>query len=209
MSKNICIDKALKKINHLVYLASIIEDKTINYHDVIQVIESYDKAIKTIPFEKVAVINGIKRAYEYIINRANSNEASNVNDILKINALIDEYEEYANAGNWRNSNVIITGVKHKPPLINAIEAEKLIKHRSNITSFEDGVKLCVLISKLQLFNNGNKRTAICYANLVLLFYGFDFIKISDREEYMDKLLDYYEDDNKLDELIELITKWSI
>lgn len=207
--KNIKIQEANRYFKEIIFQSAHLENKGITYAETINTIEFYDEAIKTIPFEKVAIINGLKRAYEYIIVRANSNNLPNEQDLLKINGFIDEYEEYANAGNYRNKPVKISGSSWVPPLLNANQAKQLVNDLSKIKSFDDGIKLCAKLSKQQLFNNGNKRTAICYANLVLLYHGYDFIQIKDRMKYMNKLVDFYEDQDKFKDLLDYIKENSI
>ena len=207
--KNEKIQEANRYIKELVYQSAHLENKEITYAETINTIEYYKEAIKKIPFEKVAIIDGLRKAYEYIIQRANSNEMPNEKDIQQVNRLIDGYEESIEAGNWRRHKVRISGGSWVPPIWSTEQCTHFILNKSNIKSFDDGTKLCADISKNQLFSNGNKRTAICYANLVLLYNGYDCIKINDCTEYTNKLIDYYEDENNFNKYLEYIKKESI
>ena len=97
--KNEKIQEANRYIKELVYQSAHLENKEITYAETINTIEYYKEAIKKIPFEKVAIIDGLRKAYEYIIQRANSNEMPDEKDIQQINRLIDGYEESIEAGN--------------------------------------------------------------------------------------------------------------
>lgn len=207
--KNEKIKEANRYFKELVYQTAHLENKGITYAETVNTIEFYKDAIKKIAFEKVVIIDGLRRAYEYIIQRANSDEQPDENDIKEINKLIDSYEESVEAGNWRRTKVRIAGSSWIPPVLTPGQSTHFILERSRIKSFEDGIKLCADTSKKQLFLNGNKRTAICYANLVLLYNGYDCIKINDRAEYINKLLDYYEDDKNFDKFLEYVKKESI
>ena len=56
--------------------------------------------------------------------------------------------------------------------------------------------------KLQFFNDGNKRTAMLVANHELIKNGKGIISIAEeyKEEFGEKLISYYENDEKIEEL---------
>ena len=56
--------------------------------------------------------------------------------------------------------------------------------------------------KMQAFNDGNKRTAMLVANHQLIKYGKGIISISDEDriEFGTRLIEYYEDEEKIDDL---------
>ena len=56
--------------------------------------------------------------------------------------------------------------------------------------------------KMQLFNDGNKRTVMLIANHELIKNGKGIIFIAEefKEEFGNKLISYYENEEKLDEL---------
>jgi prophage maintenance system killer protein len=62
------------------------------------------------------------------------------------------------------------------------------------------------MSKKQLFPNGNKRTALCFSNLILIDKDIDFIQINNRIEYTNKLIDFYDDEDKINNFIEEVKK---
>jgi Fic family protein len=74
--------------------------------------------------------------------------------------------------------------------------------------FIDICKLCGLMTKLQPFNNGNKRTAICFCNALLVQKDIIPIQVIDYTSYIDKLINYYEDDDKINEYIQFLCKQS-
>jgi Fic family protein len=74
--------------------------------------------------------------------------------------------------------------------------------------FIDICKLCGLITKLQPFSNGNKRTAICFCNALLVQKDIIPIQIIDYETYIDKLISYYEDESKISEYVKFLCEQS-
>jgi prophage maintenance system killer protein len=48
---------------------------------------------------------------------------------------------------------------------------------NSVNSFDDGVKMLSDLCKQQLFPNGNKRTALCFANLCLMKKIFQLFKL--------------------------------
>ncbi len=60
--------------------------------------------------------------------------------------------------------------------------------------------------KMQLFNDGNKRLAILIANHELIKLGKEIISVSEENkvEFGTKLIAYYENDDKLRELMEFV-----
>ena len=61
--------------------------------------------------------------------------------------------------------------------------------------------MCNLM-KMQIFNDGNKRTSMLVANHQLIKYGKGILSINndDRITFGTKLIEYYEDENKLENL---------
>lgn len=67
------------------------------------------------------------------------------------------------------------------------------------------ILMCKLM-KMQLFNDGNKRTAMLIANHELIKYGRGIISISEENkvEFGTKLIAYYESEEELEELVQFI-----
>jgi prophage maintenance system killer protein len=87
------------------------------------------------------------------------------------------------------------------------KSEKIIKEMlKSFKEFEDGVSMLGELSKMQLFPNGNKRTALCFANLCLLKKDLQIIQINNRNEYLNKLVDFYDNSKKKKEFIEYVKK---
>jgi prophage maintenance system killer protein len=64
------------------------------------------------------------------------------------------------------------------------------------------------MSKKQLFPNGNKRTALCFSNLILISKNINFIQINNRIEYTNKLINFYDDESKINDFVDEMKRQS-
>ncbi len=103
--------------------------------------------------------------------------------------------------NIRQRRVGISGTNYKP-LDNAFQIEVALRDMSRLVNdrediFEKALLLLVLISYIQPFGDGNKRTARIISNAILL--GNDYCPISFRTidpiEYKKAMLVFYEQNN--------------
>lgn len=201
--KNRMIEFAHDYFKEIVYQAANLEDKNITYVDTLNTLEFFEDAIKTIPYDKIVIITSLKKAYEYIIDRANSDEPITYKDAMKLNEIIDSYEK-KDAGCFRNHKVMITGTGYIPKVYSELESIDMLNKHQQIKIFEDGAKLCAYWSKRQLFPNGNKRTSLCFANLCLIAKNINFIQVGNRSLYNKALISYYEDENKIDNFVSYV-----
>lgn len=67
--------------------------------------------------------------------------------------------------------------------------------KTDIPSDEKAVKLCLYCMKAQIFNDGNKRAAVIFANHYLISQGGGIIVIPEKyvSEFKNLLIAYYED----------------
>jgi predicted XRE-type DNA-binding protein len=65
------------------------------------------------------------------------------------------------------------------------------------------------MSKMQFFNNGNKRTSLCFCNAILIINDIDFIKINSNKKFVDSLIKYYENDKYFDRFLTLVKRSSL
>ncbi|MBR7060826.1 MAG: Fic family protein, partial [Eubacterium sp.] len=100
-------------------------------------------------------------------------------------------------GNRRGVPVTIGGTGYIPPL--PIETV-VIEHIDEIINrtdacIDNAIALCLYTMKTQIFNDGNKRAAVIFANHYLISKGEGFIAIpeGDVPEFKKLLVAYYED----------------
>lgn len=147
------------------------------------------------------VIN-LKRAWEFITSVDLINYPTNYAILCEINKIVEDGFSFT-AGKIRTLPVKIGGSTYIPP----IPFEYQVKQElSNIMQKNDGIDVAIdlilYIMKKQLFIDGNKRTAIIFANHYLISHALGLIVIpSDLvSEYKKVLISYYEDDLKKDDI---------
>ena len=115
-----------------------------------------------------------------------------------INRLVEE-GFYYNAGTLRSVPVSIGGTKWKPDLpIESLVKEQLGDVLSIKDVYERALNALLFVTKKQLFIDGNKRTAVIFANHILISNGAGIVVIPEDKvgEYKKLLIHYYETDEK-------------
>lgn len=101
----------------------------------------------------------------------------------------------------------MAGTDWKPELPSKEKLEELLKEVKQVsTDTERSIILMCKLMKMQLFNDGNKRTAMLIANHELIKQGRGIISIGQKEkvEFGTKLIAYYEDEENLSELVRFV-----
>lgn len=101
----------------------------------------------------------------------------------------------------------MAGTKWKPELPSKEKLEEMFNEITKINcDTERIITLMCKLMKMQLFNDGNKRTAMLIANHELIKNGRGLISIGEKNkvEFGTKLIEYYEDEHKLEQLKEFI-----
>lgn len=154
--------------------------------------------------DQLQIINNLKHAWKFCIMTINDN--INLNYISSIHSLIGT-NLVESPGMMRIYDVNMGGTKWKPELPSKERMEQLLKEYSNNEIITDGaITLMCKLMKLQYFNDGNKRTAMLIANHEMIKNGKGIISIAKefKEEFEEKLIAYYENDDKLEKLKQFI-----
>ena len=144
----------------------------------------------------VQKILNLKHAWEFILDRDVISYPSDYDILCHIAKLVNE-GFYHDGGRIRGVPVTIGGTSYIPPL----PIESLVKENINeiITTENEAVnvaiKLCLYCMKTQIFNDGNKRASVIFANHYLISKGGGMIVIPEAEvpEFKRLLIAYYED----------------
>lgn len=154
--------------------------------------------------DEIVIINNLKHAWQFLFSTLDAD--IDFNYISSINSLVGNNVIEA-PGKIRVYEVKMAGTEWVPKIPYISDIEKLIKEINSIENDTERIItfMCKLM-KLQLFNDGNKRTAMLIANHELIKNGRGIISVSqdNKVEFGTKLISYYEDEEKLQDLIEFI-----
>lgn len=156
----------------------------------------------------IAKIVNMKHAWEFVLDENVISCSSNLTLMMQINKLVEE-GFYYNAGKLRDVPIRIGGTTWAPDLpIEAKVKEELDRIlQSKKANLDKAIDLVLYVQKAQLFIDGNKRTAIIFANHFLISKGLGLIYIPVElvEEYKVLLVKYYETGKK-GEIAEFLEK---
>lgn len=191
------IDYAKRNLVDSIYKQAVLEGVTAAYADTETIIEG--GKVNNMSSEDVLKVLNLKHAWDFILNREVVASPSNFALLSDINRFVLE-GFYYNAGKVRSVPVNIGGTDWKPEIpIETIVKERLSSLLESSMSFEDiAIESLLYVMKSQIFIDGNKRTALIFANHVLISHGIGLIVISDKliAEYKRLLIMYYEGTDK-------------
>lgn len=144
----------------------------------------------------VQKILNLKHAWEFILDNDVIQCDSNYYILCHIAKLVNE-GFYSDGGRIRGVPVTIGGTSYIPPLPNELEVKDTIEKIANSKNdyINNAIELCLYCMKAQIFNDGNKRAAVIFANHYLISKGEGFIAVSEEyvPEFKKLLISYYED----------------
>lgn len=154
----------------------------------------------------VQKILNLKHAWEFILDKDVLSYGTNYDILCHIAKLVNE-GFYADGGRIRGVPVAIGGTSYVPPL----PIETVVKESIELILKEDSdpvdtaIKLCLYCMKTQVFNDGNKRAAVIFANHYLIAKGQGLLVIPESHvpEFKRLLVAYYEGKDK-DEIMDFM-----
>lgn len=162
--------------------------------------------------EHLEVINH-KEAIDYVDDIITKNIDISERVIKDLHYIILKSIDNKNAGEYRKSNVLISGSAHRPPehfLVGENMMELISWYKENKDKLHP-VKLAAEFHfrfvYIHPFIDGNGRTARLLMNLILMRNGYPItvIKTDNRDEYM-KALEKASILNELDDFVEIVAK---
>lgn len=187
------IDFAKRHLVDTIYKQAVLEGIATTYADTETIIEG-GKVNNMTANDVLKVIN-LKHAWEFILNKDVITSPTNFTLLCEINKFIEE-GFYYNAGRIRSTPVSIGGTNWKPelPIESLIKEELQEILNSNLDEIDKAIKILLFVMKKQIFIDGNKRTAVIFANHLIISKAKGLIVIpNDRvEEYKKLIISYYE-----------------
>ena len=143
----------------------------------------------------VQKILNLKHAWEFVMDRDVISVKTDYYLLCHIAKLVNE-GFYAEGGRIRGVPVTIGGTSYVPPLPIELDVKEAV---SGIVA-EDGepveiaIRLCLYCMKTQVFNDGNKRAAVIFANHYLIAHAGGLLVIPEKNvpEFKRLLVRYYE-----------------
>ena len=149
----------------------------------------------------VQKILNLKHAWEFILDKDVISYPTDYAILCHIAQLVNE-GFYESGGRIRGVPVTIGGTSYIPPLpIEQIVKEQIADLlKGGEAPVETAIKLCLYSMKTQIFNDGNKRAAVIFANHYLISQGEGLMVIPEDcvPEFKHLLVAYYEDNDKGD-----------
>lgn len=151
--------------------------------------------------DEIQTVNNLKHAWQFILssikNDIDFNYISSVHGLVGAN-IVDS------AGKLRKFDVSMGGTNWKPVLPSIEKLNNILEEYKNsrFSNTDAIINLMCKLMKMQAFNDGNKRTAMLIANHELIKNGKGIISISEENkiEFGKRLIEYYEDEHKLNDL---------
>lgn len=151
--------------------------------------------------EEIVTVNNLKHAWHFLFSTIDAN--IDFNYIASIHSLVGS-NIVESPGKIRVYDVGMAGTKWKPEIPSRQGLEKLLIETERIAcDTEKALVLMCKLMKMQLFNDGNKRTAMLVANHELIKNGRGILAVPEEEkaEFGEKLIGYYENEDKIEELV--------
>lgn len=183
----------MKKI---IYDQAVLEGVGTTFPDTEAIIEN--GKVNNVSAEDVQKIINLKHAWQFIIDKDVIQSPSDYYLCSYIARLVNEgLLGILDGGRIRGVPVTIGGSTYIPPLPFEDKVKQDIKDILvlDIEDIDKAIELCLYVMKNQIYNDGNKRTAIIFANHYLISKGkgllvVDYNKVS---EFKKHLVAYYED----------------
>jgi len=173
----------------------MLEGVAITYSDTETIINGGKVSdMTTVDIEKVV---NLKRAWEFILSTGVITYPTNYAVLCQINSIVEDGFSVV-AGKLRSIPVTIGGSSYIPPMPLEVvvkeELNELINSKKD--DIEKAIDILLYVMKKQLFLDGNKRTAVIFANHYLISRGIGLIVIPSElvSDFKKLLINYYEND---------------
>lgn len=190
------LEFARANMKKIIYDQAVLEGVGTTFPDTEAIIEN--GKVNNVGAEDVLKIINLKHAWQFVIDKDVNQAPSDYYLCSYIARLVNEgLLAVPDGGRIRGVPVTIGGSTYIPPLPFEDKVKQDIKDilESNIDDIDKAIELCLYVMKTQIYNDGNKRTAVIYANHYLISKGkgllvIDYNKVSDFKKH---LVAYYED----------------
>ena len=189
------LDFARSNMKTIIYDQAVLEGLGTTFPDTEAIIEN--GIVKNAKPEEVQKIINLKHAWQFILDKDVIQATSDYYLASYIARLVNEgLLAIPDGGRIRGVPVTIGGSSYIPPIPIESQVKEDIRDLLNrdLEDIDKAIELCLYVMKTQIYNDGNKRTAVIYANHYLISKGqgllvIDHQKVSD---FRKVLVKYYE-----------------
>ena len=190
------LEFARVNMKKIIYDQAVLEGVDTTFPDTEAIIDN--GKVNNVKAEDVIKIINLKHAWQFIIDKDVIQAPSDYYLASYIARLVNEgLLAIPDGGRIRGVPVTIGGSSYIPPIPFEDKVKEDIQNLLNldIDDIDKAIELCLYVMKTQIFNDGNKRTGVIYANHYLISKGkgllvIDFEKVP---EFKKLLVGYYED----------------
>lgn len=183
-------------INSIIYEQAVVEGVSATFLDTEEILENGSS--KNVSFDDTLTILNLKNAWQYVLDEDTVRLGLSFNVLSTIAGFVND-RQVSYPDQIRVTSARIGGSNYKPPIVTKDEIISNINKIINAKKKDvfKAIDLLCYLAKTQVFNNGNKRTALIFANCFLISKGLGFISVPDKldKEYKLLLVDFYEDRN--------------
>ena len=201
------VDFAKMNMKSNIYDQAILEGIKITFPDTEAIIDNV-KVNSMKPSDIQKILN-LKHAWQFVTDKDVVSCSSDYVILCYIARLVNE-GFYLNGGNIRTLLVSIGGTDYVPPIPNEQTIKTDINNilSSNKPVVDRAIEVCLFVMKKQVFNYGNKRASVIFANHFMIRNGAGLLIIPESKikEFKQLLINYYEDKDS-EQIIEFMKKF--
>lgn len=188
------LDFARANMKLSIYEQAVLEGVATSFPQTEDVIEN--GVVNGLTASDVQKILNLKHAWEFILDKDVIQVKSDYSILCHIAKLVNE-GFFTNGGRIRGIPVTIGGTTYKPPMpIETVIIENINAiTESDASALDIAIDLCLYCMKTQVFNDGNKRASVIFANHYLIANAGGLLVIPEANvpEFKRLLVRYYED----------------
>lgn len=188
------LDFARANMKSNIYDQAILEGVATTFPQTEDIIENGN--VSGMTATDVQKILNLKHAWEFVLDKDVISYPTDYSILCHIAKLVNE-GFYHDGGRIRGVPVTIGGTNYVPPMpIESIVKESIESILQETASAEEkAIHLCLYCMRTQVFNDGNKRASVIFANHYLISQGGGMLIISEKEvpAFKKLLVSYYED----------------
>lgn len=188
------LDFARANMKSNIYDQAILEGVATSFPQTEDIIEN--GTVNGMTAVDVQKILNLKHAWEFILDADVISYPSDYSILCHIAKLVNE-GFFSDGGRIRGIPVTIGGTNYIPPIpIESVVKENIAEILSDdADAAQTAIRLCLYCMKTQIFNDGNKRASVIFANHYLISQGSGMIIIPEKyvPDFKKLLVCYYED----------------